>query len=255
MNSTEKFPQIKACLLIDSEQLYTEITNELLARYNKPSLSIETKIKMMGIPGLEATKILIEWSGIEVSAEQLYMEASDLQKIKFPGVKEMPGCQKLLNYLKNKKITVALATSSSIRSFKLKTDHLGHIFSHFNGRIIRGDDPRIPEGRGKPAPDIYILSLKVINEERKSKNLDPLTPQECLVFGSYSMKSSIQVSNLFLEDSIAGVKAGRSAGMRVVWVPEPVVLEYYKEEKNDIIGPNNEILFSLEDFEPRRYGL
>ncbi|KAG5513874.1 hypothetical protein PMAC_000496 [Pneumocystis sp. 'macacae'] len=232
----------KDSLLINSEQLYTEITNELLARYNKPSLSIETKMKMMGIPGPEATKILIEWSGIDISAEQLYLEASDLQKTKFPHVKEMPGCQKVLNHLKSKGIPVVLATSSSIRSFKLKTDHLGHIFSHFNGRIIRGDDPRIPKGRGKPAPDIYILSLEIINEERKSKNLDPLSPQECLVFGSY-------------EDSIAGVKAGRSAGMRVVWVPDPTTLEYYKEQKNDIIGPNNEILFSLEDFNPEKYGL
>lgn len=64
-------------------------------------------------------------------------------------------------------------------------------------------------------------------------------PEECLVF----------------EDSILGVQAGRSAGMRVVWVPDPMILEYFKEQKNDIIGPNNEIISSLEDFNPKKYGL
>lgn len=65
-----------------------------------------------------------------------------------------------------------------------------------------GDDIRIPEGRGKPSPDIYLVALKAINS-----TLDPgeeeIKPEECLVF----------------EDGIPGVVAGRRAGMRVVWVP------------------------------------
>jgi len=32
------------------------------------------------------------------------------------------------------------------------------------GCIITGDDMRIPRGRGKPLPDIYLLALKTVNE-------------------------------------------------------------------------------------------
>ncbi|KTW28458.1 hypothetical protein T552_01719 [Pneumocystis carinii B80] len=189
MNQNEGLPAIKACifdmdgLLINTEQLYTEVTNELLARYNKPALSIEVKIQIMGIPGFEATKILIKSYEMDVSAEKLYEEAGELQKKKFLETKEMPGSHKILEYLKEREIPVVLATSSSIRSFYLKTNHLGHIFSHFGKNIVRGDDPRIPKGRGKPAPDIYLTALSIINDERKSKNLEPLTSKECLVFG------------------------------------------------------------------------
>ncbi|KAG4305587.1 hypothetical protein PORY_001143 [Pneumocystis oryctolagi] len=254
-------PPTKACifdmdgLLINSERIYTDVTNELLARYNKPPLPIDIKMQMMGVPGFEATKILLKWSGIDISAEELYSEAGRLQKTKFPGVKEMPGTRKLIDYLIERNIPIALATSSSINNFHLKTAHLSHIFSHFEGKIVRGDDPRIPKGRGKPAPDIYLVSLDIINKERESKNLEPLTPQECLVFGKYQFQRKTHIHNLSLEDSIAGVQAGKSAGMRVVWVPDPLVLEYSKEKKKDIISSIDEILFSLEDFDPKKYGL
>ncbi|EMR08958.1 hypothetical protein PNEG_02737 [Pneumocystis murina B123] len=240
MNQTDTLLPIKACifdmdgLLINTEQLYTEVTNELLARYNKPKLSIEVKTQIMGIPGLEATKILIKSYEIEESAEKLYKEAGELQKKKFLETKEMPGSYMVLKYLKDQGIPIVLATSSSIRNFHIKTNHLSHIFSHFGENIVRGDDPRIPKGRGKPAPDIYLTALNIINNERKSKSLEPITSKEY---------------------SILGVQAGRSAGMRVIWVPEPDILKYFEEKKEEIIGTNNEILSSLENFNPKKYGL
>lgn len=87
MNGREDLPPIKACifdmdgLLINTEQLYTEVTNELLARYNKPKIPMELKTRIMGVPGFEATKIIISYYGIEESAEKLYKEAGELQVI------------------------------------------------------------------------------------------------------------------------------------------------------------------------------
>ena len=68
---------------------------------------------------------------------------------------------------------------------------------------------------GKPAGDIFLLAMERINKvsffasQRQDANqgckdeLQSIRAEECLVF----------------EDSIAGVAAGRAAGMRVCWVP------------------------------------
>ena len=84
-----------------------------------------------------------------------------------------------------------------------------------------GDDPRIPEGKGKPAPDIYFLALRTINDgiRREGKEKE-IVPEECLVF----------------EDSVPGIEAGRRAGMRVVWCPHPGLLEEYKGREKEVLA-------------------
>jgi len=67
---------------------------------------------------------------------------------------------------------------------------------------VLGDDARVAPGRGKPAPDIYLLALELLNKViREEGREQELRPEECLV----------------LEDSVPGVEAGRRAGCQVVW--------------------------------------
>jgi len=110
-------------------------------------------------------------------------------------------------------------------NFKLKTGHLEELFSVFEGhRRVLGDDRRIPEGRGKPAPDIYLLALKCVNDSLP-KGEKKIRPEECLVF----------------EDSVPGVESGRRAGMRVAWVPHPDLhAEYMGREKEVLAGRTGE---------------
>ncbi|KAJ4411671.1 hypothetical protein N0V85_003814 [Neurospora sp. IMI 360204] len=105
------------------------------------------------------------------------------------------------------RVHIALATSSHEANFRMKTNHIQELFSVFEThRRVLGDDPRIPEGRGKPLPDIYLIALKTINDSLPEGE-KPIAPEECLVF----------------EDSIPGVEAGRRAGMRVIWCPHPML--------------------------------
>ena len=172
-------------------------------------------------------------------------------------------------------VHMAVATSSHAKNFEIKTvgSGLQELFALFPDRqVVKGDDERIPRGRGKPLPDIYLLALQTVNEEIKARGEgEPeVTPEECLVF----------------EDSVPGVEAGRRAGMRVVWVPHEGLLNEYrgrekevlagktgehKEEELEVGGPAGlpgspghvgeiddgwaEQLKTLEDFNPQKYGM
>ncbi len=128
----------------------------------------------------------------------------------------------LLNYLTARKTHIALATSSHTINFQSKTTHLGSLFAAFPlpNRVL-GDDERIPPGRGKPAPDIYLLALETINADIRAQGVESeIRPEECLVF----------------EDSVPGVEAGRRAGMRVVWCPHKELLKEYKGREKDVLA-------------------
>jgi len=118
------------------------------------------------------------------------------------------------------RVHIALATSSHEVNFLLKTNHLTELFSVFEGhRRVLGDDKRIPAGRGKPLPDIFLLALRTINESLPAGE-EPIKPEECLVF----------------EDSVPGVEAGRRAGMRVVWCPHPMLKKVYTGREAEVLA-------------------
>ncbi len=66
-------------------------------------------------------------------------------------------------------------------------------------RRVLGNDKRIPKGRGKPSPDIYLVALKAINDTL-DEGEEEIKPEECLVF----------------EDGVPSVIAGRRADMSVI---------------------------------------
>jgi pseudouridine 5'-phosphatase len=124
-------------------------------------------------------------------------------------------------------VHLALATSSHAGNFHLKTAHLPALFAAFPpARRVLGDDARVPKGRGKPLPDIYLLALDIINGELASARAAGATeepairPEECLVF----------------EDSVPGVEAGRRAGMQVVWCPHPGLRQEYAGREERVLA-------------------
>ena len=117
---------------------------------------------------------------------------------------------------------MALATSSMSSNFKLKTAHLEEgVFKVFarENRVL-GDDERIGAGRGKPAPDIYLLALETVNERLRREGQREVAPAECLVF----------------EDSVPGVESGRRACMQVVWCPHPGLLNEYNGREAEVLA-------------------
>lgn len=242
------FPPVRACLfdmdglLLDTEDIYSNCINTILARYDRPKMPWSIKAKLQGRPMTESNKIFLAWAQLPIPLEQFQKENAAEQVKNFPNAKPLAGIEELLSTLDStrywetkdaadttgsagKRVHIALATSSQTVNFHLKTNHLTDLFSVFESpRRVLGDDPRISAGRGKPLPDIYLLALKTINETL-APGEPPIKPEECLVF----------------EDSVPGVEAGRRAGMRVVWAPHPdLKVEYAGREPEVLAGTTGE---------------
>ncbi|KAF2762003.1 putative HAD superfamily hydrolase [Pseudovirgaria hyperparasitica] len=220
---------IRACLfdmdglLINSEDLYTIATNEALLHFDPghEPLPWPIKAQLQGRPAPQATEIFMAWANIPVSIADFHKHTATLQEKYFPRTEVLPGVQELVEKLAGNGVRIALATSSTTRNFELKTAHLGKLFDLFPPRQrVLGDDRRVKAGRGKPAPDIFLVALQTINEELKGKGEKLITPDECLVF----------------EDSVPGVEAGRRAGMQVVWCPHPGLLGEFKDQQELVLA-------------------
>ncbi|KAI1458422.1 HAD-like protein [Annulohypoxylon moriforme] len=234
------FPPVRACLfdmdglLINTEDLYTLCSNIVLNKYGRPNLPWSVKAQLMGIPGSSNGDTFHNWAQLPISREQYKQEQGEQHKIHFPECQPLPGVDKLLKDLSNSKTTqglhveIALATSSEKKNYDLKTSRpitkavLEIIPAEHR---VLGDDPRIQHGRGKPAPDIYLLALQSINISLP-EGVPKIEPKECLVF----------------EDSVLGVEAGRRAGMRVVWVPHPNLAAEYKGQEKDVLAGRTALL-------------
>jgi len=216
-------------LLLNTEDIYTEVTNIVLRDLGRPPLSWHIKAQLQGRTGTAATKIFADWARLPISIDDYVARCRELYVKLFAAAQPLPGVVDLINTLiasspascPEDRIEIALATSSNSVNFGIKTAHLGHLFDLFPPeRKVLGDDPRIPAGRGKPAPDIYLLALETVNAGRRAKGQTEIKREECLVF----------------EDAVPGVEAGRRAGMRVVWVPHPGLLNECKGREEQILA-------------------
>jgi pseudouridine-5'-monophosphatase len=112
-----------------------------------------------------------------------------------------------------------VATSSPRALYDLKVRRHHDWFALFDC-VVSVEDPGV--ARGKPAPDVFLAAACRLGAR----------PAECLAF----------------EDSPAGVSAAIAAGMTVVAIPGP-------EVGRDSIDGAAEVLDSLEEFRPERWGL
>ncbi|EHK27041.1 uncharacterized protein TRIVIDRAFT_62831 [Trichoderma virens Gv29-8] len=266
------FPAIRACifdmdgLLINSEDIITQSTNQLLEKYSRPTFTRSIRAQLMGIPDSTNGDVFHNWAQLPISREQFARESSEQMYMLFPNCEPLPGAEKLLSNLSRARSTsgdpieLALASSTKSHSYELKTTRpetkrLLDTFSP-NKRIL-GDDPRVPKGRGKPAPDMYIIALQALNTAA-GPDAKPILPIECLVF----------------EDSVIGVEAGRRAGMRVVWVPHSDLAVEYQDKQDIVLAGKTglveigdtwqlgeiddgwaECILSLEHFNYKKYGI
>lgn len=215
-------------LLLNTEDIYTLCADNVLLKHGRPRLPWSIKAKLMGVPGSSTGDVFHAWAQLPISRGQYSKEQKEQQHIHFPECEPLPGVEKLLLDLQKAHnshgmpVKTALASSSEKYNYDLKVSRpnakrLLDLIPEEH-RVL-GDDQRVKKGRGKPAPDIYLVALQTINDKLPD-GTPKITPLECLVF----------------EDSVPGVEAGRRAGMRVAWVPHAELFAEWGERKREVLA-------------------
>lgn len=102
----------------------------------------------------------------------------------------MPGVKEMIELAKKKGILLAVASSTAVKVTEqhLKSNGILDAFS----AVIGGD----MVSHGKPAPDIFLKAAEELH----------VAPEDCVV----------------LEDSVAGIKSAKAAGMYPILIPNVV---------------------------------
>ena len=207
-------------LMVDTESLATEAFIHG-AKKQGYEMTREETLLVLGF----TTKSIYEFWGnyfkdSDVSGKQLVDDHYEyIEDILFTtGPKKMPFIEELLIYLKDNNYKVAVASSSNMNHIVNNMEKTGLV--KYIDELASGAEVE----NGKHAPDVFLLAAERLG----------VKPEECIV----------------LEDSMAGVIAGSTAGAKVIMVPdmfEPD--EVCKERAYKIVGNLGEVIKILENGE------
>ncbi len=177
-------------VLVDTEPLYSQATEEVLREYGH-GYPDSIKQRLMGRGAIEAAQLLLGDLAIPLSVSEYLARRRRLLIPLFRASSPIAGAPELLEQLAAEGIRLAVATSSERALFLEKTSH--HPWFCHVELVVCGDDPELLAP--KPAPDIFLLAARRLG----------VSPEDCVV----------------VEDSPAGIRAARSAAMRVVARRDP----------------------------------
>ena len=198
-------------VLADSEPWWNQIDAKLLAEYGV-SYRGEYHRNVLGVSYRLAVEFYKNAFHISASVEELMRRRGEIATDFFANrVDLFPSAKTTLEQLREMKLPLAVATSSVSASARPLLDRTG-IRSLFSV-VITGDEVQ----QGKPHPDIYLRAAKKLG----------ISPEACLV----------------IEDSLAGIAAGKAANMRVAAIPDRRFVDprEYEKEANYVLGSLSEI--------------
>lgn len=201
--------------LLDTEPMFIETTNAILARFGM-TLDPAIRAQMIGRPTPAAVPLMIDLTGIAMTADAFIEERDRLLHDLFPAAVPRAGARELTLHLARHGVPQAVATSSSAHTLARKVLSDPAWFASFDAIVSAEEVPH-----GKPAPDIFLEAAHRLGAD----------PASCLVF----------------EDAPSGVAAALAAGMYVVAVPEP--------GHGGLVTGAHAVLEGFADFDPAAWGL
>src|SRR5499427_3626472 len=198
-------------VLADSEPWWNQIDAKLLAEHGI-NYRGEYHRNVLGVSYRLAVDFYKNAFHIPASVEELMRLRGEIAIDFFATrVGLFPSAKTTLEQLRKMSLQLGVATSSVSASARPFLERTG-IGSFFNV-ILTGDEVQ----RGKPDPDIYLLTAKKLG----------MAPEACLV----------------IQDALAGVGAAKAANMRVAAIPDRRFVDpgEYEKEADYLLGSLSEI--------------
>ena len=175
-------------LMFDTERLWSQQWAPALAKFGLVEVA-GLADAARGTTGDAACRAIRSFYGDAVDAEAIFEEYKRLAAIRFQSpVPKKPGLDRLLDWLADRGIPMAVASSSFENVVRTNLRNAG----------IEGRFAQVVSGgmvaRSKPAPDIFLEAARRLG--------------------------SLPAKTLVLEDSYAGVRAGVAGGFVTVMVPD-----------------------------------
>jgi len=204
-------------LMVDTESLSTEafINSAKAQGYN---MTKEETLKVLGFTKANIYQFWIDYfQGTNVDGKKLVDDHYEyIENVLYTvGPEKMPYVEELLKYLRENNYKIAVASSSDTADIKNNLEKTK--LEKYIDVIASGAEVE----NGKPAPDVFLLAAKRLGVD----------PKDCLI----------------LEDSKAGIKAGKASGAMVFMVPDMFTVDKECEDTADRILTNlGEVIGILE---------
>lgn len=180
-------------VLLDSEPLHEVINSEI---YRELGISVDAKLvsEFVGRTSNDRWKRIIERFSLDRTVEELndWQWTALIHALPKSGLGPSDGLDKLTSYLKENNIKATVASASKESFVEAVIDYLDL------RSIMTGATTADEVTHCKPAPDIFLLAAEKLGA----------APSECIV----------------IEDSSAGVRAGKAAGMFTIGYKNPTSL-------------------------------
>ena len=180
----------------------------------------EDNEQFKGVSRRRCLQLLLEMGGIEVDQEQFdaWLKEKNEEYLSYIGKMNeseiLPDVPKVLNYLREKKVPMALGSASKNASPILEKVRLKPYFES----IVDGN----AVSKAKPDPEVFLRAADSLG----------IAPDRCVVF----------------EDAVAGIEAANSAGMLSVGIGDPEVLANAKYNFKDFTEIDLDFLNDLMNY-------
>ena len=194
-------------VLIDSEPLHGQAWRETAALFDINLTNSQLSL-LKGRRRIDCAKELVRLIPKVVEVKDLLNLHKPISRQLILTAQAMQGGEDLVRRCYKNNIPMALVTSSSSESFKIKT--APHQWLNLFTEMVLGDDKLL--SKGKPAPDPYLLAAQKLN----------IKPQECWA----------------VEDSISGLSSALEAGCFVFFLQE----KGSRIHKKEVFSKNNNFI-------------
>ena len=176
-------------IIFDSEAKVIECWVEIADKYGIKDVETMCR-KCLGTNSAETRRIALEFYGRDFPYDEYKKESSELYHLRYDGgrLPMKPYIRELLEYLKQKGLRIALASSTRTQVVQNQLRD-AEILSYFD-KLVCGD----MVSRSKPEPDIFLKACEELS----------VAPDEAYA----------------IEDSYNGIRSAHSAGMHPIMVPD-----------------------------------